>query len=172
MIRPLNLVCLFVWLIVCILVVCLYIWLNNNKISTPYCYIIFIISSFPHISPFISFHSDQDDYEVVKKIGRGKYSEVFAGINSVNDTKCVVKILKPVKKKKIKREIKILQNLCGGRNYFQIIIHNKTTNTIALFHKLTIYMYTYIPIRREYHPTTRCSKRSSIQNSLINLRAY
>ena len=63
-------------------------------------------------------NSDQDDYEVVKKIGRGKYSEVFAGINSINDTKCVVKILKPVKKKKIKREIKILQNLCGGKFLF------------------------------------------------------
>ena len=55
---------------------------------------------------------------MVRKIGRGKYSEVFAGINSVNDTKCVVKILKPVKKKKIKREIKILQNLCGGSTSF------------------------------------------------------
>jgi casein kinase II subunit alpha len=34
----------------------------------------------------------------------------------VKDEKCVVKVLKPVKKKKIKREIKILQNLCGGPN--------------------------------------------------------
>lgn len=57
--------------------------------------------------------SDQEDYEVVRKIGRGKYSEVFEGVNVANNTKCVIKILKPVKKKKIKREIKILQNLCG-----------------------------------------------------------
>ena len=64
---------------------------------------------------------DQEDYEVVRKIGRGKYSEVFAGINVVNNTKCVVKILKPVKKKKIKREIKILQNLCGGKNVIQLL---------------------------------------------------
>ena len=34
---------------------------------------------------------------------------------------CVVKILKPVKKKKIKREIKILQNLCGGINIIQLL---------------------------------------------------
>lgn len=27
---------------------------------------------------------DQEDYEVVKKIGRGKYSEVFEGYNVVN----------------------------------------------------------------------------------------
>ena len=64
---------------------------------------------------------DQEDYEVVRKIGRGKYSEVFAGVNSNNNTKCVVKILKPVKKKKIKREIKILQNLCGGENIIQLL---------------------------------------------------
>lgn len=48
--------------------------------------------------------------------GRGKYSEVFEGINVVNYQKCVIKVLKPVKKKKIKREIKILQNLSGGPN--------------------------------------------------------
>jgi casein kinase II subunit alpha len=64
---------------------------------------------------------DQDDYEVVRKIGRGKYSEVFAGYNVANNTKCVIKILKPVKKKKIKREIKILQNLCGGKNIIQLL---------------------------------------------------
>jgi casein kinase II subunit alpha len=62
-----------------------------------------------------------EDYEVVKKIGRGKYSEVFAGVNIVNNSKCVVKILKPVKKKKIKREIKILQNLCGGKNIIKLL---------------------------------------------------
>ena len=57
---------------------------------------------------------EQEDYEVIRKIGRGKYSEVFEGMNVANDTKCVVKILKPVKKKKIKREIKILQVSGGG----------------------------------------------------------
>jgi len=64
---------------------------------------------------------DQDDYEVIRKIGRGKYSEVFSGVNSINGNKCVVKILKPVKKKKIKREIKILQNLCGGKNIIKLL---------------------------------------------------
>lgn len=62
-----------------------------------------------------------DNYEVVRKIGRGKYSEVFEGINTLNNEKCVIKILKPVKKKKIKREIKILQNLSGGSNVIQLL---------------------------------------------------
>ena len=64
---------------------------------------------------------EQDDYEVVRKVGRGKYSEVFEGVHSGNNEKCVIKILKPVKKKKIKREIKILQNLTGGPNIIKLL---------------------------------------------------
>jgi len=63
----------------------------------------------------------QDNYEVLRKIGRGKYSEVFEGINVVTGDKCVIKILKPVMKKKIKREIRILQNLCGGPNVVKLL---------------------------------------------------
>jgi casein kinase II subunit alpha len=92
----------------------------------------------------------QDNYEVIRKVGRGKYSEVFEGMNVANNTKCVIKILKPVKNKKvsssflvvpqrlhqhtgnardscscvlvqIKREIKILQNLFGGPNIIQLL---------------------------------------------------
>ncbi len=59
---------------------------------------------------------DQDDYQIVRKLGRGKYSEVFQGINVTNNTNCVIKVLKPVKKKKIRREIKILENLRGCEN--------------------------------------------------------
>ena len=44
----------------------------------------------------------QDDYEVVRKVGRGKYSEVFEGINTKSNEKCIIKILKPVKKKKVR----------------------------------------------------------------------
>lgn len=63
----------------------------------------------------------QEDYEIVRKIGRGKYSEVFEGTNSKTDTPCVVKILKPVKTSKIKREIKILQNVKGGPNIIELL---------------------------------------------------
>ena len=37
---------------------------------------------------------NQDDYQIVRKLGRGKYSEVFEGVNVVNNEKIVVKILK------------------------------------------------------------------------------
>jgi casein kinase II subunit alpha len=46
---------------------------------------------------------------------------VFEGVNVMNNQKCIIKVLKPVKKKKIKREIKILQNLSGGVNVIQLL---------------------------------------------------
>lgn len=79
--------------------------------------------------------SGQEDYQVIQKIGRGKYSEVFKGHNIKTDQPCVIKILKPVRKKKIKREIKILQNLCGGPNIIKLLDvvrdpHSKTPSLI------------------------------------------
>ena len=75
-----------------------------------------------------------DDYQLVRKLGRGKYSEVFEGINVATNEKCVVKILKPVKKKKIKREIKILENLRGGTNIIalQAVVKDPVSRTPAL----------------------------------------
>ncbi|XP_004511850.1 casein kinase II subunit alpha-like [Cicer arietinum] len=77
---------------------------------------------------------EQDDYEVVREVGRGKYSEVFEGVHCTDNEKCVVKILKPVKKKKIKREIKILQNLCGGPNIVKLldIVRDQQSKTPSL----------------------------------------
>ena len=39
-------------------------------------------------------YSNQDNYQVVRKLGRGKYSEVFEAMNVSNNEKCVVKVLK------------------------------------------------------------------------------
>lgn len=80
---------------------------------------------YSHLSFFLFLSyvaiSDQDHYEVVGKVGRGKYSEVFEGVNVLKNEKCIIKILRPVKKKKIKREIKILQGLCGGTNIIHLM---------------------------------------------------
>ena len=62
----------------------------------------------------------QDPYEVVEKVGRGKYSEVFAGLNVLSSERCIIKVLKPVRSKKIKREVLILQDLAGGPNIIQL----------------------------------------------------
>jgi len=74
-----------------------------------------------------------DGYEVTRKLGRGKYSEVFEGVND-SGSPCVVKILKPVKKKKIKREIKILQCLAGGPNIIKLldVVRDPQSKTPAL----------------------------------------
>jgi casein kinase II subunit alpha len=34
---------------------------------------------------------------VIHKIGRGKYSEVFEGLNTLNKQKVCIKVLKPVR---------------------------------------------------------------------------
>lgn len=88
----------------------------------------------------LTYLRNQDNYQIVQKLGRGKYSEVFEAVNVSGNTKCVIKILKvscarqtvhgcmnvyvilqPVKKKKIKREIKILDNLRGGPNIISLL---------------------------------------------------
>jgi len=62
-----------------------------------------------------------DNYQLIEKIGRGKYSEVFKAVDIKNKRFVVVKILKPVRQSKIKREIKILENLRGGPNVVQLL---------------------------------------------------
>lgn len=66
--------------------------------------------------------------------------------------KCVIKVLKPVKKKKIKREIKILQvsclylfftkfeNLCGGTNIIQLydVVRDPYTKTPSLIFEFVL----------------------------------
>ncbi|KAL6937627.1 hypothetical protein ACO0RG_004143 [Hanseniaspora osmophila] len=50
-------------------------------------------------------------YEVINKVGKGKYSDVFKGLDIKSSTFVVIKMLKPVRRKRIQRELKILQNL-------------------------------------------------------------
>jgi len=78
---------------------------------------------------------NQDNYQLVRKLGRGKYSEVFEGIDiRTTGKKVVVKILKPVKRKKIKREIKILENLRNGPNIITLmdVVKDPVVRTPAL----------------------------------------
>jgi casein kinase II subunit alpha len=65
--------------------------------------------------------SSPERYEIEKKIGRGKYSDVFLGWDTESQKNVVIKVLKPVKKKKIMRELKILHNLQGGPHIVKLI---------------------------------------------------
>ena len=66
-------------------------------------------------------YGDIENYEIVRKVGRGKYSDVFEGINVTNSKKVIIKCLKPIRKKKIKREIKILQNLAQNAQVAKLV---------------------------------------------------
>mmetsp|Transcript_75589 Transcript_75589/g.138174 ORF Transcript_75589/g.138174 Transcript_75589/m.138174 type:complete len:336 (+) Transcript_75589:79-1086(+) len=80
-----------------------------------------------------------DEYEVQKKIGRGKYSEVFSGTHVPSKKKVVMKILKPVKRKKIKREIKILQTVAKGPNIvalFDVVLDTVTQVPCFVFEQV------------------------------------
>ncbi|KAH0563127.1 hypothetical protein GP486_002309 [Trichoglossum hirsutum] len=59
-----------------------------------------------------------ENYEVIRKIGETAYAHTETVIA---DEKCAIKVLKPVKKKIIKREIRILQNLSGGPNIVALL---------------------------------------------------
>lgn len=87
-------------------------------------------------------------------MGRGKYSEAFEGWNVETGEKCVVKILKPVKKKKIKREIKILQILAGGPNVVRLYdcVRDEQSKTPSLVFELVnaADFKTLFPTLRDY----------------------
>ena len=46
-----------------------------------------------HFCAILTF-SNQENYQLVRKLGRGKYSDVLEAINVSNNEKCVVKVLK------------------------------------------------------------------------------
>lgn len=69
----------------------------------------------------IDFFSEFNHFEITKPLGRGKYSEVYEGMDRRNDKKVVIKILKPVRNSKILREIKILKELRGMDNIIEMI---------------------------------------------------
>ena len=71
---------------------------------------------------------------VVGNENSGQSSQVFEGVNIIDDGKCIIKVLKPVKEKKIKREIKILQNLAGGPNIVALldVVRDPASKTTSL----------------------------------------
>ena len=78
--------------------------------------------------------SDIDKFEIITKIGKGKYSEVYTGISTQDDKTIVIKALKPVKKSKIKREIKILKALNGHHAIIELkdVVKDPASKSISL----------------------------------------
>lgn len=67
-------------------------------------------------------------------MGRGKYSDVFLGVDVTNNNDVVIKVLRPVNKKKIKREIMIMQSLRGGPNVLTLhdTVKDPMSKTVCL----------------------------------------
>ena len=63
---------------------------------------------------------DIDNYIVESKIGRGRYSDVYEGIDKKTSKKVVLKLLKPITKIKIIREICVLKTLKDCPNIVEI----------------------------------------------------
>ncbi len=79
---------------------------------------------------------DISKYEVNAKIGRGRYSEVYSGIEKYTNKKVVIKILKPINKSKIKREAVILQylNECPNSIHLLDITKGESTDIYCLIY--------------------------------------
>jgi len=75
-------------------------------------------------------------YEIIRRVGGGKYSEVFEGTDVLNDETCIIKVLKPVSEKKIKREIKVLRNISGGPNIVALL--DVVRDTSHTYHSLVM----------------------------------
>jgi len=74
---------------------------------------------------------NQDKYEVLQQLGKGKYGEVFEGLSVDSGQRCVVKIMRPVKEQRLKREIKILRLVSGGPNVITLheVVRDPDTKT-------------------------------------------
>ena len=69
--------------------------------------------------------------QVLHQLGKGKYGEVFEGIDLDSDARCVIKIMRPVKEQRLKREIKILRHVHGGPNIISLgnLVRDPDTKT-------------------------------------------
>ena len=112
--------------------------LNTNKISTKdTTHVLGNISKSKQNDPFEYINlifGKHDDYEIMNRLGSGKYSQVYDGINIVNDKSVVIKVIKPVKYKKIRREATILNLLKGHENIVSLldIIVDSSSRTPSL----------------------------------------
>lgn len=82
--------------------------------------------------------NDPSKYKIVKKIGRGKYSDVYLGFKIDDEQVVVIKALKAVRRSKIHREVKILNDLKGGPSVIDLIdvVIDDLSKTISMIFEL------------------------------------
>lgn len=64
---------------------------------------------------------DHNAYAKVRKIGRGKYSEVFLGMNLSTGQRCTIKELNHKQMRKVQRELKVLSVLKNVKNVVSLL---------------------------------------------------
>ncbi|VDQ06243.1 unnamed protein product [Trichobilharzia regenti] len=78
---------------------------------------------------------DQDDYQIVRKLGRGKYSEVFEGLNITNNEN---------RSKRKKSSVRLKSwRICVSRTPALIFEHVENRDFKELYHTLTDYDIRY-----------------------------
>ncbi|KNB42879.1 casein kinase 2 protein [Blastocystis sp. subtype 4] len=87
----------------------------------------------------IDWMSSPERFQIVRKVGKGKYSEVFKGIDMETNEPVGIKYLKPVRPKKILRytflrEVKIMKQLAGGPSILPLLgcVENPETKAPSL----------------------------------------
>ena len=81
----------------------------------------------PSHSDYASFqpvYSSSDAYQLLSRLGRGKYSEVFLAVHTSAQRvqrRVVIKVLKPVRRLKIKREVHVLREMAGCDGCVQLL---------------------------------------------------
>ena len=66
--------------------------------------------------------SETKNYQLLERIGRGRYSHVYNALNVTNNSSCVVKKLLITDVSKIKRELKYLDLVRSGPNIIQKLV--------------------------------------------------
>ena len=71
---------------------------------------------------------------IKEKLGRGRYSEVYHGLNLLTNQDVVIKLLKPINMEKIKKEIFILKELRQCKNITNLheVVIDPPTQTPSL----------------------------------------
>lgn len=84
-----------------------------------------------------------DDYRISDRLGRGRYSEVFKAVCITNKKTVAIKVLKPVREKKINREILILKNL-KHKNIVEMldVVKDSDSQTFSIIFEFIIHRET------------------------------
>jgi len=89
----------------------------------------------------------------------GRYADVYQGVKVDTEEKVAIKILKPIRKEKVRREIKVMKVLseCPGIAHFIDQVKDASTKAISL----VIFFDTYCRSWNMSNAKTRTSNTSS-----------